>query len=340
MSLDFAALAGARFVRGSGKGHYESWFVRANHPEKALAFWCRYTVFSPRGAPDRAVAELWSIFFDGERAEIVAAKEDVDLSRASFGARGLDVRIGDALLDERAAIGAVRGASARLAWDLCIRRGSGVALLIPKGLYRGPFPKAKSVVLDACARFSGTFEVRDRRIPIEGWVGSVNHNWGSEHTERYAWGQIAGFDGAPDAFFECTTARALVTPRFGGVRFPWATLAVLRWEGRTYDLTTLVESLRARARYDGGDWTFDVRGRGVEILAHIHAPESAFAALEYRNPPGGTKLCHNTKIGSAEVRLRERGREVWLTARSRAAFEVLTDLDGPVGSFAPMSERR
>ena len=29
-------------------GHYESWFVRANHPHKPQASWIRYTLFRAR----------------------------------------------------------------------------------------------------------------------------------------------------------------------------------------------------------------------------------------------------------------------------------------------------
>jgi hypothetical protein len=35
------------------RGHYESFFQRANHPTRPLAFWIRYTIFSPTGHPDR-----------------------------------------------------------------------------------------------------------------------------------------------------------------------------------------------------------------------------------------------------------------------------------------------
>ncbi len=31
-------------------GHYESFYQRANHPTRPLAFWIRYTVFVPGGA--------------------------------------------------------------------------------------------------------------------------------------------------------------------------------------------------------------------------------------------------------------------------------------------------
>ena len=35
--------------RDSSPGHYESWFLRGNHPSRPLAFWIRYTIFHPRG---------------------------------------------------------------------------------------------------------------------------------------------------------------------------------------------------------------------------------------------------------------------------------------------------
>ena len=55
----------ARYRPGEPAGHYESYFLRANHPNRPLAFWIRYTVFSPAGRPEAAEGELWAIVFDG-----------------------------------------------------------------------------------------------------------------------------------------------------------------------------------------------------------------------------------------------------------------------------------
>jgi hypothetical protein len=44
------------------------------------------------------------------------------------------------------------------------------------------------------------------------WVGSQNHNWGSKHTDRYSWGQVAGFDAHPESFLEVATARLKLGP--------------------------------------------------------------------------------------------------------------------------------
>jgi hypothetical protein len=47
--------------------------------------------------------------------------------------------------------------------------------------------------------FEGEFEVDGESIVIDGWPGSENHNRGSRHTDTYAWGQVVGFDDAPEA---------------------------------------------------------------------------------------------------------------------------------------------
>ena len=53
-----------RWRRDSRAGHCESFFVRAHHPTRALAFRTRYTIFSPKNQPQGAVGELWAIVFD------------------------------------------------------------------------------------------------------------------------------------------------------------------------------------------------------------------------------------------------------------------------------------
>jgi len=55
----------ARYQPGQAAGHYESFFQRANHPTRPMAFWIRYTIFSPQNHPENAVGELWAIYFDG-----------------------------------------------------------------------------------------------------------------------------------------------------------------------------------------------------------------------------------------------------------------------------------
>lgn len=92
------ACNGSRFRPGETGGLYESYFLRANHPERPLAFWIRYTVFCPKGRPQEAQGELWAIWFDGETQQIAAVKESLPIADCLFSPGRLDVRIGDATL--------------------------------------------------------------------------------------------------------------------------------------------------------------------------------------------------------------------------------------------------
>ena len=316
----------ARFVPGNGAGHYESWFQRANHPSRPLAFWIRYTIFCPAARPADAVGELWAIAFDGETGRIVAAKQEHPLERCRFSAGGLDVRIGEAELSPSALSGEARSRGHRLAWQLAWASAEPPLLLLPRALYERGFPRAKAVVPAPQAVFDGWLEVDGERVVIEGWRGSQNHNWGSRHTDRYAWGQVAGFDDAPDVFLECSTARV----KLGPIWTPWLTLVALRVGDRELALNGLWRAARARARIDGFRWSFETHDERARVRARIEAPASAFVGLRYANPPGGEKLCLNSKLASCELDLEEAGRprRTFRTAR-RAAFELLTDGPAP-----------
>ena len=313
---------GARFVHGSDKGAYESWFQRANHPSRPLAFWIRYTIFSPRGRPADAIGELWAVFFDGEKQRVVAVKEEHPLSECRFAGRGLDAHVASAHLDQAGLSGSARRGEHSIGWDLRFASDAPPLLLLPERLYEGGFPKAKALVGAPLARYDGSLEVDGERVAIEGWVGSQNHNWGSQHTDRYAWGQVAGFDGAPETFLEVSTARVRVGPLWS----PRMTLLVLRHEGRDYALNDVATALRADGRYDYFTWKFSSRAGDAAVEGRIDAPRERFVGLPYDNPPGGRKTCLNTKLARCALTLRREGRApVELRTEHRAAFEILTD---------------
>jgi hypothetical protein len=195
-------------------------------------------------------------------------------------------------------------------------------LLLPRALYEQPLPKAKAVVSVPQARFSGKVSLEGEDIAIDAWPGSVNHNWGSRHTDEYAWGQVARFENADDAFLECSTARL----RIGPMWTPWLTLIVLRIDGEELRLNSLWRAWRARQKLEFFDWHFDSRGGGARIRGRIQAPVSSFVALPYYNPPGGTKTCLNSKLAACVVNVDRAGKPTrTLRTRHSAAFEILTD---------------
>lgn len=315
-----------RFVPGMRAGHYESYFLRANHPRRALAFWIRYTFFSPRGRPQDAVGELWAVYFDGERERIAAAREAFALTDCTIGGPGLDIRIGDARLSEACLLGSAaagEGANAhRIGWMLGYESVQAPLLLLPEARYQRGFPQAKALVPAPSARFGGELQVDGEQVVVDGWRGSQNHNWGSRHTDTYAWGQVAGFDGAPEVFLECATARVKLGPFWT----PSLTVLVLRIGSEEYALNGIGQSLCNQGRFDFLSWELRARARGVGIHLRMSAPPTRFAGLRYPDPPGGTKTCLNAKLACCELTVELPGqRPRRYRARHRAAFEILTD---------------
>ncbi len=311
----------------SAQGHYESYFQRANHPARPLAFWIRYTLFAPKARPRDAVGELWAVYFDGESERTAAIHQQFALNTCRFSRSGLGVEIGESVLDDQVLRGHAESSRHAIAWDLRYESDQPPLLLLPERLYDAGFPKAKALVAAPLARFNGSLTLDGAAIEIDDWVGSQNHNWGSKHTDRYAWGQVAGFDDAPGSFLELSTAQVQIGP----LKTPWLSPIVLRHDGHEHRLNAITQALRADAHYteravDGRfSWRFASRDREVDIQGVIEAPEQAFVSLPYANPPGGMKTCLNSKLARARVTLSRRGQpRVVLTTEHRAAFEILT----------------
>lgn len=312
-----------QYEPGSRAGHYESFYQRANHPQRPLAFWIRYTIFAPKGRPDAAIGELWAVYFDGETGRHAVAKEEHRVADCEFGRDGFLVRIGGAVLDQDGLSGSATAGDS-IEWELRYAMSDLPLLLLPPALYRRRIPRAKSLVAAPNARYAGTVTVNGNPIDVDGWVGSQNHNWGSRHTDHYAFAQVAGFDGEPDSFLELTTAKAKIA---GPVATPFLTFVVLRLRGREFSLTSLRQALRAKGRFGYFHWDFASADDDVRIAGRITAGRDAFVGLNYYNPPGGSKHCLNTKIAAAELTVLDRatGRSEVLTSRNRALFEIGTD---------------
>ncbi|MFQ5668695.1 MAG: hypothetical protein ACE5I7_20015 [Candidatus Binatia bacterium] len=315
-----------RYHPGSQAGHYESFFVRANHPSRPLAFWIRYTIFSPRRHPEAALGELWAVYFDGETGRHVAAKREMPYTQCVFTSSPFLARIGTAVLESGRLQGDAESGPHTLSWDLSFRGSAPPLFLLPLRLYDARLPKAKSLVSLPFATFAGSLRVDGRTIDVTEWVGSQNHNWGSQHTDHYAWGQVAGFDTHPESFLEVATARL----RIGPLWTPFMTTLVLRHRGQECALNGLRQALRASASFTYFTWHFRSESDALMVEGSIDAAPAAFVGLRYANPPGGIKHCLNTKIATCKLQVTDkRARRAVppevLSTKHRAAFEILTD---------------
>jgi hypothetical protein len=313
----------ARYRTGQAAGHYESYFQRANHPTQPLAFWIRYTIFSPDGRPQDAIGELWAVVFDGDTGSHAVAKTEVPINQCEFSNDRFAVRIADAELAPGFLIGRAGSLSNGITWNLRYEGGAQPVFDLKLARYESSFPKATALVGVPMARFTGTMTLNGETLAIDDWIGSQNHNWGARHTDRYAWGQVCGFDDAPDSFLEVASARL----KFGPIWSKLITPLVLRHAGKEYACNSLWQGLRARASYDYFRWRLASNNKLVQIEGEIRAPREAFVGLRYYNPPGGEKYCLNSKIASCALRVTDfaTGRTATLRTVNRAAFEILTD---------------
>lgn len=313
------------FVRYQGQtnGHYESYFQRANHPTRPLAFWIRYTLFSPKAQSEKALGELWAIFFNGETNQHFVVKQEFPLDECVFSSSNFHVQIGNAQINSQQLNGAIHTQERVFSWDLSFSGNAKPLFLLPLKFYKTKLPAAKSLVGMPQARYNGKLSLNGKTIQIVDWLGSQNHNWGKRHTDRYAWGQVAGFDTHPDSFLEVATAKL----RIGPFWTPPITLIVLRHKGKEYALNGLLQSVKAHGLFNYFAWSFISSTKEIVIEGTISAPRNAFVGLNYYNPPGGSKHCLNTKIATCTLKIKDKelSTEETLETKSRAAFEILTD---------------
>jgi hypothetical protein len=310
---------------GQVQGHYESFFLRANHPERPLAFWIRYTIFSPKLHPENAQGELWAVFFNGETGRHSVVKNALPFKECLFDHTKFHARVGEAWLTSRGLYGSVYGSEHAISWDLSYDGECKPLLLFPFKLYFTKIPAAKSLVPLPMARFKGKLQVDGETVDIADWVGSQNHNWGSRHTDLYAWGQVAGFDTHPQSFLELATGKIKIGPFWS----PALTPIVLRHAGKEYAANSLLQLVKARGAFDYFTWKFRSKTPLLEISGTITARPEDFVGLSYRNPPGKAKYCLNSKIASCRLNFTDLkdGFSDILETRNRAAFEILTDDD-------------
>jgi len=323
MAPERAQWNAARFDPDSSSGFYESWFLRANHPSEPRAFWIRYTFFQPRGRPDDAVGELWAVAFE-RGAPPRAAKAVLPIAHCALSRRGLDIALGEARLQDEASNGEAASGGTRIGWNLAYTSPVEPLLLFPERLYETGFPRAKALVASPSAAFSGVFEVDGKRWDIDGWPGSQNHNWGLQHTDEYAWGQVAGFDDEPDAFLECGVGRV----RLGRVWSPRISPLVLRLDGEVHRLNSVWRCLRNRGQVDFYRLDLEARRPGLRIFARFDAVARDFVGLRYADPPGGVRTCLNSKLARCVLRVERRGQPArTLRSTHRAALEIMPTRD-------------
>src|SRR5438270_325260 len=98
-----------------GRGHYESFYLRAVDPGQPRGAWIRYTVHKRPGQPPRG--SLWFTLFDANADGPVASKVTLGPHELSAGDGSL-VRIGDSVFQPGRVTGSAKTEQADASWQL------------------------------------------------------------------------------------------------------------------------------------------------------------------------------------------------------------------------------
>ncbi len=297
-----------------GRGHYESYYLRALDPSRPRGVWIRYTVLvTPEG---RSSGQLWCTLFDREAGAPRAVRMDLAEPQAGEGAW---IRLGAAVFGPEGATGEAVSAGRAASWELTTRAGDPTLLHLPRPwMYEARLPRTKLLSLTPSTSFDGVLRVDGEEIPVAGWPGMVGHNWGEEHAARWIWLHGLRFDAAgPDTWLDVAIGRV----RLGPVTTPWIANGALSLDGERLALGGL--GRRSAVTATESSCVARLPGRGVTVTASISAPPAAFARWDYAGPAGSTSDVVNCSVADLTVRVERPGREtVELTAPGRAVYEL------------------
>lgn len=295
---------------------YESFYLRACHPDGGLGIWIRYTVHRRPGR--EASGSLWFTLFDAEAGAPTAVKISVPGPVAGDGDW---LRIADSRIGPGSATGEVRvPGTAEAGWDL---RFDGAPALrhLPRGwMYRSALPKTKPLSLHPVARFDGTVTIGGREITLDGWPGMVGHNWGSQHAERWIWLHGMNFAGTDDAtWLDVTLGRI----RVGGLTLPWIASGAISLDGQRLALGGPGAIRRTRVAERPDRLEFTLPGNGVWIRGRVSAPRERFVGWVYADPDGSEHQTVNCSIADLTLAVAPQGGPpVELRADGLAAYEL------------------
>jgi hypothetical protein len=286
-------------------GMYESFFLRAVNPDMPVGVWIRNTVHKPPGRPPSG--SIWCTVFDASWRRPLAHKLTSNSLEVPVGGwiaigRAADAHGGYASLSP----GRAQGECGQARWSLRFASTEReLRHLSPERLYRLPIPRTKLTSPAPAARFDGELELaQGDTLELRGWPGTVGHNWGAAHAERWIWLHGIGFREESDAWLDVALGRVRVAGRLT----PWVANGALSLDGRRYRLGGLT-ARRPLVAESASGCNVQLRGAdGVEVEVGVQAPAQAVAGWRYSDPTGGGRDVINCSIAALELTVRIPGR--------------------------------
>ena len=294
-------------------GHYESYYLRAAHPNGPLGLWIRYTVHKRPGAQPNG--SLWFTLFDAAAEGPVAFKVTQPAPRAST----VDfIEIAGA----RFGTGIVTGEAGGAAWNLSYETDALPLLHLPREwMYRARVPRTKTLSPHPAAFYSGTVNVNGRTIELDRWPGMVGHNWGAEHAERWVWMHGIGFEGFSETGTWIDVAIGRV--KLGPVTTPWIANGSLSLGGVRHRLGGVERTRSTRVNEKPTRCDFQLPGDAVTVRGTVGSDAKNFVGWVYADPDGSEHNTVNCSISDMELTVsRPSEPDVVLLTRMGASYEL------------------
>ncbi len=218
-------------------------------------------------------------------------------------------------------------------WDMAITQAQpAFRLLRPAVLYRAPLPRTKLEASVPDGLVTGMLDVDGHPVAVEGWRGTVGHNWGTEHADRWVWLHAAGFGAAPQGWLELVLARVKVGP----VRSPWMAMGALSLGGELIPLGGL--GRRPRVSASPGQLTARIPSPRAWLALIVMAREDDAVAVAYADPLGGTRAVRHAALATVELRLHRQGESELTMSGNNGAYEYGTSQGLPGIVLQPLPE--
>jgi len=289
-----------RIVAAGRSGIYESNYLKANAPDGSGAFWLKHNVLVPAfGADFPAVAEFWAVLWRADGSPRVW-KRSVDLGAVTLSSDRVEIVSESVRLDPDRAQGSLGDGEGEISWHLAMRHElPPLRHFDADWMYEAGFPRKKLVTGSPRTLFDGYFVVDGERISVDAWVGHRNHNWGTEHAHRYAYGGCNLWEDGSDLTVEGFTVQVRLA---GPVRSPWLTMVNGLERGARYGAGSVAASLRSLGEVSWPEWKASVPcpdGRRARLRMRLDPARAA--GLRYLHPDGTVSYCYNVK--DADTRL-------------------------------------
>ncbi|MDE3069670.1 MAG: hypothetical protein KGJ43_02960 [Acidobacteriota bacterium] len=307
-----------------GAGHYESYYLKATHPDGGLGIWIRYTVHKRPGG--RPKAFLWFTLFDAERG-VSAAKVEGPEPRVDGGERYIG--IGESHLGHGRIVGSAPSEPVPASWDISFDSPEPPVWHLPHPwMYSAPFPRTKVLSPHPAVALHGSARVGDRIIDLDGWQGTIGHNWGAEHAHRAIWIHAAGFEGRERSWLDLAIGRI----RLASLTTPWIANGVLCLDGRRHRLGGF-RRLRATHIDETPELCrFALAGGDLSIEGSVGADRRDFVGWIYAQPDGSQRQTVNCSIADMRLTvLRRHAEPLVIECRGAAAYELqMQERYGPI----------